>query len=113
MPGAFSGAPSGPHTSALPGAPDASGVHRCPHCAYVTRNGTHLKRHLLRHTGDRPYGCPVCPFRANQREIVKRHMQSHTGEKPFACAFCTASFADKRSLKRHHGSHHPNLPPLT
>ncbi|RAL64293.1 hypothetical protein DID88_002185 [Monilinia fructigena] len=43
----------------LPSAPgrpqDADGKFPCPHCTKTYLHAKHLKRHLLRHTGDRPY----------------------------------------------------------
>ncbi|KAI1840205.1 hypothetical protein JX266_013606 [Neoarthrinium moseri] len=34
---------------------DADGKFPCPHCTKTYLHAKHLKRHLLRHTGDRPY----------------------------------------------------------
>lgn len=50
-------------------------LHVCPHCNYSTYLVGHLKRHLLVHSGERPYVCNVCNFRFNQKENLKRHMK--------------------------------------
>ncbi|KAK6860914.1 hypothetical protein PG995_004550 [Apiospora arundinis] len=34
---------------------DAYGKFPCPHCTNIYIHAKHLKRHLLRHTGERPY----------------------------------------------------------
>ncbi|GJN72504.1 hypothetical protein PLICBS_006577 [Purpureocillium lilacinum] len=34
---------------------DSDGKFPCPHCTKTYLHAKHLKRHLLRHTGDRPY----------------------------------------------------------
>lgn len=50
-------------------------LHVCPHCNYSTYLVGHLKRHLLVHSGERPYVCNVCNFRFNQKENLKRHLK--------------------------------------
>ncbi|KAI2766405.1 hypothetical protein DTO012A8_8365 [Penicillium roqueforti] len=45
-------------------AKDADGKFPCPHCNKTYLHAKHLKRHLLRHTGDRPYMCVLCPSEA-------------------------------------------------
>lgn len=50
-------------------------LHVCRHCNYSTYLVGHLKRHLLVHSGERPYACNVCNFRFNQKENLKRHLK--------------------------------------
>ncbi|EJT69054.1 hypothetical protein GGTG_13451 [Gaeumannomyces tritici R3-111a-1] len=52
---------------------DADGKFPCPHCSKTYLHAKHLKRHLLRHTGDRPYMCVLC--RDTLSCILKRHFQ--------------------------------------
>ena len=33
-----------------------------------------LKRHMLIHTGDKPYSCPCCPHKDSRRDNLRRHM---------------------------------------
>jgi hypothetical protein len=54
---------------------DADGKFPCPHCNKTYLHAKHLKRHLLRHTGDRPYMCVLCKDTFSRSDILKRHFQ--------------------------------------
>ncbi|KAH7034496.1 uncharacterized protein B0I36DRAFT_360014 [Microdochium trichocladiopsis] len=54
---------------------DADGKFPCPHCNKTYLHAKHLKRHLLRHTGDRPYMCVLCRDTFSRSDILKRHYQ--------------------------------------
>ncbi|KAL8382730.1 hypothetical protein RB595_006492 [Gaeumannomyces hyphopodioides] len=54
---------------------DADGKFPCPHCNKTYLHAKHLKRHLLRHTGDRPYMCVLCRDTFSRSDILKRHFQ--------------------------------------
>ncbi|KAF3919432.1 hypothetical protein ABW21_db0208921 [Orbilia brochopaga] len=54
---------------------DANGKFPCPYCTKTYLHAKHLKRHLLRHTGDRPYQCPLCKDCFSRSDILKRHFQ--------------------------------------
>ncbi|PWI64960.1 hypothetical protein PCL_08411 [Purpureocillium lilacinum] len=54
---------------------DLDGRFPCPHCTKTYLHAKHLKRHLLRHTGDRPYICVLCRGTFSRSDILKRHFQ--------------------------------------
>ncbi|MPC10527.1 Zinc finger protein 536 [Portunus trituberculatus] len=57
---------------------DLSSALNCPACGKVfagTKRRYHLERHLITHTGERPFPCPHCPYRANVRENLARHVR--------------------------------------
>ncbi|TQB68502.1 hypothetical protein MPDQ_003351 [Monascus purpureus] len=56
-------------------AKDADGKFPCPNCNKTYLHAKHLKRHLLRHTGDRPYMCVLCEDTFSRSDILKRHFQ--------------------------------------
>ncbi|ANB11692.1 hypothetical protein AWJ20_4513 [Sugiyamaella lignohabitans] len=58
----------------LPDIKNSEGKFCCTHCDRVYTHGKHLRRHMLRHTGERPYGCDWCPRRFTRADIRKRHV---------------------------------------
>ncbi|KAL9113015.1 MAG: hypothetical protein Q9227_002880 [Pyrenula ochraceoflavens] len=54
---------------------DADGKFPCPNCTKTYLHAKHLKRHMLRHTGDRPYMCVLCKDTFSRSDILKRHFQ--------------------------------------
>lgn len=55
----------------------SSALH-CPACGKVfagSKRRYHLERHLITHTGERPFPCPRCPYKANVRENLARHVR--------------------------------------
>lgn len=57
---------------------DGEGKFPCPSCNKTYLHAKHLKRHLLRHTGDRPYQCVICKDTFSRSDILKRHFQKCT-----------------------------------
>ncbi|XP_064092923.1 zinc finger and BTB domain-containing protein 7B-like isoform X12 [Macrobrachium nipponense] len=76
-------------------------VHRCTYCQFTSINKTKLERHLMVHTGEKPFACSYCPSAFSQKSNLKRHMQTHTGEKPFLCPLCPYRAGLKQNLKAH------------
>ncbi|KAI1627766.1 fungal-specific transcription factor domain-containing protein [Exophiala viscosa] len=63
-----------PKSNAVP-QKDADGKFPCPNCTKTYLHAKHLKRHMLRHTGDRPYMCVLCNDTFSRSDILKRHFQ--------------------------------------
>lgn len=49
--------------------------------------------------------CPVCRKKLGRKQELKRHMLLHTGEKPFSCPVCDKRFIQKSNLKSHIVTH--------
>ncbi|XP_042233660.1 broad-complex core protein isoforms 1/2/3/4/5-like isoform X19 [Homarus americanus] len=79
----------------------SSKVHQCPHCAYNTIYSNKLKRHLLKHTGEKPFTCSQCSYGTTRKELLKEHMTKHTGERPHTCPYCPYRSSRKNILKVH------------
>lgn len=81
--------------------PSSKVVHQCPHCVYSTTLLHNLKRHILKHTGEKPFACTYCSYTTTRKELLSEHVNLHTGERPFACPYCTYSSSHKNILRRH------------
>lgn len=86
-------------------------IFTCTHgCDYKSNNKKHMERHILIHTGEKPFQCiyDQCTYASTQRANLDVHMRTHTGEKPFTCTYqgCDYSSALKAGLKYHIQSTH-------
>ena len=73
----------------------------CGQCGYSTISTTDLKKHMLIHSGEKPFNCTQCNFSCTQAGSLKTHMLTHSGEKPFTCTQCDFSCRSTDNLRRH------------
>ena len=73
--------------------------YTCETCGYVTMRRGDYNKHILIHSGIKPYHCPLCNYKTTEKCRLNRHLESklHTGE-PRVCnsqPFSTWIFANK------------------
>lgn len=78
---------------------------KCHICDQQFLHRCHLKRHLITHTGEKPFRCELCDMQFSRNYHLKRHIQTHTGAKPFKCDICSKQFTRDWHLKRHSRIH--------
>ena len=73
----------------------------CQTCPKSFTSSGDLKKHMLVHSGDKPYPCKPCTKSFTSSGKLKKHMLIHNGEKPYPCMICPKSFTGPGSLKNH------------
>ncbi|CAL1279631.1 unnamed protein product [Larinioides sclopetarius] len=51
--------------------------YNCQFCDYSSLNSGHVRRHILTHTGERPFKCNICGRGFTQKNNLKKHMLVH------------------------------------
>ena len=49
--------------------------YSCPFCSKIMNTPSKIKRHILVHTGEKPYQCHICNYKATQEAHIKTHMK--------------------------------------
>ncbi|XP_061926570.1 zinc finger and SCAN domain-containing protein 2-like [Entelurus aequoreus] len=78
---------------------------KCSHCDTTFKYRRSLKRHMRRHTGEKPFTCSLCGKGFAQSSCMEIHRRIHTGEKLFICSICSKGFVQSQNLKVHMRTH--------
>lgn len=66
---------------------------------FVLLASTQLKKHMMVHTGEKPYSCWICGQSFRRKETRDTHVRYHTRERSFGCKVCDKKYISKSHLR--------------
>lgn len=79
---------------------------KCPKCGKILSDRASLQRHLLCHSGKRPYQCFYCNKTFRDHSDRNKHHRLHTNINPYECKSCGKQFKQSTTLTHHISVHH-------
>ena len=70
-------------------------MHKCEQCEFTFSSATYLKRHLVVHSGERPYECNHCGSTFVWKSNLGTHLKTHKAEKIEKCNECGGLLPNK------------------
>lgn len=78
---------------------------KCDKCGKRFRHFNSFTYHQRVHTGEKPYTCDICGISFIRIYNLTEHKHIHTGEKPYSCVVCKKTFAQRTNLNQHKRIH--------
>ncbi|CAL4233246.1 unnamed protein product, partial [Meganyctiphanes norvegica] len=75
--------------------------YTCPNCDYICRNKADMKVHMCKHSGEKPFECILCDYKAQQVGSLNIHMLTHQNEEPYTCKICRKTFKTECAFSKH------------
>ncbi|XP_037943173.1 zinc finger protein 37-like [Teleopsis dalmanni] len=78
----------------------------CEQCGLKLRSRYHLVRHMITHTGAKPFPCPVCEKSFTTNYGMKLHLEEHknpgsTRQQRYRCKKCPRTFTNIKNYEKH------------
>lgn len=82
----------------------------CSYCGWHFKTNYELKRHMVRHTGERNFHCYVCGKSFPRNRALTTHLKTH---QDLNCKWCGLVFKQRNQLVLHLRTIHPELIDMT
>ncbi|XP_023593765.1 LOW QUALITY PROTEIN: zinc finger protein 709-like [Trichechus manatus latirostris] len=76
----------------------------------ITHSGVRPYEHIITHSGVRPYECKECGKAFSQSSSLTTHIRTHSGERPYECKECGKAFSRSSHLTTHTRTHSGERP---
>ncbi|CAH2251422.1 zinc finger protein 431-like [Pararge aegeria] len=80
--------------------------HKCGVCDMMFFRQSDVRKHMVKHTGDRIFQCEVCLKSYGRRNTLREHMRIHADDRRFKCVYCGQAFVQKCSWRGHMRAKH-------
>ncbi|CAH2108959.1 unnamed protein product [Euphydryas editha] len=80
--------------------------YKCSHCGLGFYKNIELKKHMIKHTGERNFVCGVCNKAYGRKSTLREHMRIHANDRRFKCEHCGQAFVQKCSWRGHMRAKH-------
>ena len=85
---------------------DDGGKWRCPVCSLKLDSQHTFTVHIRQHNPtDHSHTCSICSKTLSSASSLDRHMLIHSGERPFKCRICGMAFTTNGNMHRHMRTH--------
>ena len=85
--------------------PDQNARFHCDICMRTFVSKRNVQRHMLSHTGEKPWMCEFCFKRFRQKPHLEHHVNIHKGVKNAVCNICGKAFNHRSNLVTHMATH--------
>ena len=85
--------------------------NKCNQCDYASSQAGHLRRHLKKHSGEKPNKCNQCDYASAHASAMRTHLKTRSGEKLNKCNQCDFAYLQAGHLRQHlktHSGENPN-----
>ena len=80
----------------------------CKICGSPFVDRKELKKHMMIHSGEKPYQCHLCGKSFASATAMNKHITNHNQNKPYKCTKCNRAFSTQQKLEKHLTLHEGN-----
>ncbi len=93
----------------LKGHEDLTPDTTCKYCGQTFVCNFNLRRHVMKHEGEKPFSCEICGMNFCRKYELTVHSRKEHGQKVYKCTICMELFCLLREARRHVIRHRPDI----